>query len=699
MTSDRDPGHDDLDLAGLQALAKAATPQPDATTRAAHLRLARENFARLHGVHQGSPTDARPNLANPAGGFWQGAKDMLKAMTSRERAVGGLTATTAIVACGLLILTPGGQAVWRGTTISEADVRLPVPPLPPPTPEIATQEIAAQEMSTQDFAAQDMTSHDAAPLVEAPTPEPAAGAARAVNESTGRTFLSAPSRILENDKMELGATAGIMAAPAAPMVRGLPANRMEMPVPEIGTEAFANATDNPVRITAEEPVSTFSIDVDTASYAIVRRSLNAGQLPPLDAVRIEEMVNYFRYAYPAPEPGSGPFRPTVTVMGTPWNADTRLVHIGIQGALPAIADRPALNLVFLIDTSGSMEAADKLPLLKQSFRLLVDQLRPEDQVAIVEYAGSAGLVLPPTPAADRSAILRAIGNLGAGGATNGQGGLEQAYDVARGMMTEGEVSRIILTTDGDFNVGATDLEELTSFVARQRSSGVYLSVLGFGRGNLDDATMQTLAQNGNGIAAYIDTLNEAQKVLVDQLTGTLFPIAGDVKVQVEFNPAVVAEYRLIGYETRALARQDFNNDRVDAGELGAGHAVTAIYEITPVGSPAQLSDPLRYDNASVTPEESDELGFLRLRWKAPGATESQLLETPILPSDDAAGTEALFAAAIAGFGQLLREQDAVAGWGWDAAIALADANRGQDPFGYRAEAVQLMRLAQSLSRD
>jgi Ca-activated chloride channel homolog len=291
-------------------------------------------------------------------------------------------------------------------------------------------------------------------------------------------------------------------------------------------------------------------------------------------------------------------------------------------------------------------------------------------------------------------------NLGAGGGTNGQAGLEQAYATAATMAGDGEVSRVILATDGDFNVGLNSIDDLTTYIEGQRETGVYLSVLGFGRGNLDDATMQALAQNGNGIAAYIDTLNEAQKVLVDQLTGALFAIAGDVKVQVEWNPAAVAEYRLIGYETRALNREDFNNDAVDAGDIGAGLSVTAIYEVTPVGSPAIRNTPLRYGEATASTTPANELGFLRLRWKAPGEEESQLIETPILadaaPTGDAHLTEARFAVAMAGFGQLLKDSDFVHGWGWDQAIALAADNRGDDPFGYRNEAVRLMRLAQSL---
>ncbi|MEC7258211.1 MAG: VWA domain-containing protein, partial [Pseudomonadota bacterium] len=447
---------------------------------------------------------------------------------------------------------------------------------------------------------------------------------------------------------------------------------------------------------ADDPVSTFSIDVDTFSYAVVRNSLNAGQLPPRDAVRIEEMINYFPYDYPLPEPGAA-FRPTVSVSQTPWNADTRLVQIGIQGATPAVDDRPPLNLVFLIDTSGSMNQPDKLPLLKQAFSMLLGQLGARDQVAIVAYAGSAGQVLEPTSATDKAAIHAALSRLEAGGSTGGQEGLQQAYQVAAAMAEEGEVNRIVLATDGDFNVGLSDPEMLKQYIAAKRDQGTYLSVLGFGRGNLDDATMQALAQNGNGTAAYIDTLAEAQKVLVDQVAGALFPIADDVKVQVEFNPAEVAEYRLIGYETRALRREDFNNDAVDAGEIGARHQVTALYEVTPVGSPARLTDDLRYQSgATPAPTGDGELGFLRLRHKAPGSANSELIEVPIT-AGAAPTPDSGFAQAIAGFGQLLRGSPYLGDWSWDDAIALANANRGDDPFGYRSEAVQLMRLAQSLT--
>ncbi len=464
--------------------------------------------------------------------------------------------------------------------------------------------------------------------------------------------------------------------------------------PEQSSEEFANAETNSLKVTAEEPVSTFSIDVDTASYAIVRSSLLAGHLPPRDAVRIEEMVNYFPYSYPAPD-GAVPFQPSITVMPSPWNTGTRLVHIGIQGTLPVIEERPALNLVFLIDTSGSMQDANKLPLLKQSLRLMLPELRPEDQVSIVTYAGSAGQVLEPTSAADQAKILRALEQLDAGGSTAGQAGLQQAYQVAADMAAEGEVTRVILATDGDFNVGLSDPQALKEFISDKRDSGTYLSVLGFGRGNLDDATMQALAQNGNGQAAYIDTLGEARKVLVDQLTGALFPIANDVKIQVEFNPAQIAEYRLIGYETRALRREDFLNDTVDAGDIGAGHSVTAIYEVTPVGSNAIRNAPLRYGNTAPA-SGSDEIGYFKLRYKTPGDTRGQLIEQPILDGQGRQTDDVRFSVAIAGFGQLLRGGTYLSDWSYDDAIAMGNTARGADPFGYRTEAVTLMRLAQSL---
>jgi len=696
---------DDLD--DLKAMMADATPRPDAARRAAHLALAQENFDAL----QGSRTPARPTSVTGPKGPWTGVRTMLNAMTTK----GGLTATTALVAAGFLVLTPQGQDLLRPPsapqiTMTEFD-------RPATAPQAGTVAELAN-VRPESTAVQDTPISGGADPLPAPTLEdPFSDRSVPVVRERQPALSASRSNEMESDAIgqvapqpqAMQESVSVMDAPMTqPAVSGLTAARRVVVAPSpppdnvastpvSNTEEFANADSNPLKITAEEPVSTFSIDVDTASYAVVRSSLLRGQQPPAQAVRIEELINYFPYDYAAPDESEAPFRPTVTTFQTPWNADTKLVHIALQGRMPALDERPPLNLVFLIDTSGSMDDPTKLPLLKQSFRLMLDQLRPEDQVAIVEYAGSAGLVLDPTAATERTTILQAIQSLGAGGSTNGQGGLEQAYSVAETMAADGEVNRIILATDGDFNVGLSNPDALKDFISDKRDTGTYLSVLGFGRGNLDDATMQALAQNGNGTAAYIDTLSEAQKVLVDQLSGALFAIAGDVKLQVEFNPAQIAEYRLIGYETRSLNREDFNNDAVDAGELGAGHAVTAIYEVTPVGSPAQLSDPLRYAPSTVA-DTSGELGFLKMRYKDPGAAFSQLIETPIPDNDGIPGTEANFAAAIAGFGQLLRDDRYLGDWSYDAAIALANENRGEDAFGYRTEAVQLMRLAQSLAR-
>ena len=343
---------------------------------------------------------------------------------------------------------------------------------------------------------------------------------------------------------------------------------------EQGRDQFADFDSNPVKVVTEEPVSTFSIDVDTASYGFVRASLNNGVLPQHGAVRVEELVNYFPYDYPGPESRETPFAASVSLLPAPWNDSTRLMHIGIKGYALATGTAPRANLVFLVDVSGSMDEPNKLPLVVNSLKLLLGTLAPEDTVAVVVYAGAAGTVLPPTPVAERGRILAALEHLDAGGSTAGGEGIRQAYLLAERHFVEGGINRVILATDGDFNVGITDSDELEGFVARKRESGVFLSVLGFGMGNYNDALMQRLAQSGNGNAAYIDSLNEARKALVDEATSMLFPIAKDVKIQVEFNPAAVSEYRLIGYETRMLAREDFRNDRVDAGEIGSGHTVT-----------------------------------------------------------------------------------------------------------------------------
>jgi Ca-activated chloride channel family protein len=475
---------------------------------------------------------------------------------------------------------------------------------------------------------------------------------------------------------------------------------MVAPTDPSGDE-FAKFTESPVKIVKNEPVSTFSIDVDTAAYSYVRRALTEGWVPEPDAVRIEELINYFSYDYPEATDAATPFNPTVSVYLTPWNEKTQIVQIGIKGYVPPVTEDKASNLVFLLDTSGSMDQPDKLPLLKRAFGLLVDQLGENDTVSIVAYAGSAGVVLEPTKGSDKARILGALEQLSAGGSTAGAAGIELAYQLAEQHKVQGGVNRVILATDGDFNVGIDDPEDLKTYIRQKRDGGVFLSVLGFGSGNLGDDTMQALAQNGNGNASYIDSFKEAQKVLVADAGGTLETIAKDVKIQVEFNPAVVSEYRLIGYETRALNREDFNNDKVDAGDVGAGTTVTALYEITPVGSGAELNDPLRYgtDAAPATVEagSATEFGFLKLRYKAPDSDTSRLIEVPIgkdlgVASLDAAGADQRWAAAVAAFGQKLKGS-VYGDMEWADIRKLAQGARGEDEAGYRAEFMGLIDMA------
>lgn len=464
-------------------------------------------------------------------------------------------------------------------------------------------------------------------------------------------------------------------------------------------EAFST---NAIKTVLDSPVSTFSSDVDTASYSFVRRQLNQGALPNKQAVRLEEMLNYFDYEYPEPQSGRKPFTTTTAVFDSPWAENRKLVHIGIQGYSLAQEAQPNSNLVFLLDVSGSMNAPDKLPLVKQSMALLLEQLKPSDTVSIVVYAGAAGTVLAPTEVKNKAVIFAAMNKLSAGGSTAGAQGIELAYQLAEENFDKNAVNRIILATDGDFNVGLNDPEQLQDYVERKREKGIFLSVLGFGQGNYQDHLMQALAQNGNGIAAYIDTLSEAQKVLVHEATSSLFPIANDLKVQVEFNPKVVKEYRLLGYETRALAREDFNNDKVDAGDIGSGHSVTAIYEITLVGSNGSFIDDLRYGDTEAQSVISleNELAFLKLRYKLPSQSASVLLERVIMRDavvDELLMQEVKFAAAVAGFAQLLKDAKYTGNWTMNDALQVALANRGEDKFGYRSEFAQLIRKAQLAS--
>ncbi|TWI27831.1 VWA domain-containing protein [Mesorhizobium tianshanense] len=499
------------------------------------------------------------------------------------------------------------------------------------------------------------------------------------------------------------AQAGRTTAESKLMVRRLmPADQM-LPQ-EQNRDRVEEFKTNPVHAALEDPVSTFSIDVDTASYSFVRRSLKEGFVPQADTVRVEEMINYFPYDWKGPDSASTPFNSTVSVMPTPWNEHTKLMHVAIKGFDVKPAEQPQANLVFLIDVSGSMNEQDKLPLLRSAFRLLVNRLKPDDTVSIVTYAGDAGTVLEPTRVSEKDKILNAIDTLTPGGSTAGEAGIRQAYRLAQKSFVKDGINRVMLATDGDFNVGQTDDDDLKRLIEQERKSGVFLSVFGFGRGNLNDQMMQTIAQNGNGTAAYIDTLAEAEKVLVEDASSTLFTIAKDVKIQVEFNPNKVSEYRLVGYETRALNREDFNNDRVDAGEIGSGHSVTAIYEITPKGSGGEQIDPLRYGQASVNNggvANADEYAFVKIRYKLPNEDASKLITTPVtsaneVSSFDQASTDQRFSVAVAAFGQKLRDEDATAKFGYDRIMEIATAGRGADPFGYRSEFLSLVRLASAL---
>jgi len=485
-------------------------------------------------------------------------------------------------------------------------------------------------------------------------------------------------------------------APAASVWSGTPESN----------ERYQGVKDSGVVLAADQPFSTFSIDVDTGSYANVRRFLNGGRLPPQEAVRVEELINYFPYRYAEPPRSAqgprAPFGVTTELAVTPWNADSLLLRVGVKAFDQARTSLPPANLVFLVDVSGSMNSPDKLPLLKNALRLAVDKLPPGDSVSLVTYADGTQIVLPPTPAREKAKILAAIGQLRAGGSTAGEAGIQLAYQMAQQGYRAGGINRILLATDGDFNVGISDFGQLESMVEEKRRSGVSLSTLGFGTGNYREDLMELLADAGDGNYSYIDTLNEAQKVLVDEAASTYSIVARDVKIQMEFNPGVVAEYRLVGYENRTLAREDFRNDKVDAGEIGAGHSVTALYEVSLKGRKGLLGDS-RYGKTQAANEArfADELGTLRLRYKAPagGASREQAFAVgwKDAPRIEAASEDLRFAAAVAAFGQQLRGGKYLGEFDWGKIEALARGARGEDSFGYRGEFLRMVRLAQSLS--
>ena len=475
------------------------------------------------------------------------------------------------------------------------------------------------------------------------------------------------------------------------------------PVGEFNTEEYDRIYENEFLEALSNPLSTVSIDVDTASYSNARRFINDSMLPPPDAVRIEEFINYFNYDYPQPE-GDDPFAINVELSAAPWNPDHQLVHIGLQGQDVPKDELPDSNLVFLLDVSGSMNEPNKLPLVKRGFRLLVDQMSERDSVAIVVYAGAAGLVLPPTNGDDKAAILQAIENLEAGGSTAGGEGIQLAYRVAEENFISGGNNRVILATDGDFNIGPSSDGELVRLIEEKREEGIFLTVLGFGTGNLKDSKMEQLADKGNGNYAYLDSIREANKVLVSEMAGTLLTIAKDVKIQIEFNPAKVKAYRLIGYENRLLAKEDFADDTKDAGELGAGTAVTFLYEIIPAGADETVgpTPELKYQDTEISEEaaQSAELLTLKLRYKQPDGEESILMEHPVLDEPvpaDQTSDNFRFSAAAAGFGMLLRDSAFKGDATYETIRDLARGALGEDEAGYRLEFVQLVETADLLA--
>ena len=472
------------------------------------------------------------------------------------------------------------------------------------------------------------------------------------------------------------------------------------------TERYPDATPNPVRRVADEPVSTFSIDVDTASYSNVRRFIDEGRSPPADAVRVEEMINYFDYGYARPTSAGRPFAISTAVAASPWSAGRQIVHIGLQGYELPEAERRPLNLTFMVDVSGSMQTPDKLALAKKSMNLIIDRLRPQDRVAVTFYASDVGTAVGPTPGDQKLKLRCAVETLNAGGSTAGAQGMVNAYQQAEAAFGRDKVNRILMFTDGDFNVGVTDDQRIEDYVAGKRGTGIYLSVYGFGRGNYQDARMQTIAQAGNGVAAYVDDLGEARRLFGPAFDRGAFPIADDVKIQVEFNPARVSEYRLIGYETRLLNEADFNNDRVDAGEVGSGASVTALYEITPVGGPSQMGERRYPENRNSVGtgggDPDGEVGFVQVRYKLPGERDSRLMQQVL---SNAGGDRVSaqppestrWAMAVAAFGQKLRGDPWMAdGYGWTDILEQAQGARGEDPYGDRAEFVQMIRATQGL---
>jgi Ca-activated chloride channel family protein len=659
----------------LTSLKSITAPEPESQAREAALAAAMQAYDGVHG-QESAPTTQ--------GSVW---RERLMVISNPMRWTMNIRIPVTAGVAGLILLPLAWQLSTQ-TALTPPDLFRPEP--------ATTLNVPADEEVAETVLA-DRADDALAQTGEGRTQSQAISPAQAAPGG------DADQLAMEAAPMSESEVGGLVAMPSPSPARERDAAGYAAP---IDGDVFASFADNAVKIAADEPVSTFSVDVDTASYAYVRRALESGTLPNPDAVRVEEMINYFDYDYPVPPSAETPFSTNLSLYPAPWAQDHLLLQIGIKGFETPLGSDAPKNLVFLIDSSGSMNEPDKLPLLKQSFALLIDQLGESDTISIVTYAGSAGVVLEPTSASEKAKILDALNNLQPGGSTAGAAGIEAAYRLAEQSMSVDGINRVILATDGDFNVGISDPEGLTRLIEAKRNEGISLSVLGFGTGNLNDAIMQSLAQNGNGNAAYIDSFREARKVLVDEITANLFTIASDVKIQVEFNPATVAEYRLIGYETRALNREDFNNDAVDAGDIGAGHTVTALYEITPIDADSRLVDPLRYGEGTELTVEAlspeDEFAFVKLRYKLPGEDTSHLLEEAVtvgsaLTSLDEVPTDTRFATAVAAFGQKLRGSDVLRSYDFGDIRALAQGGRGDDPFGYRAEFVALVDLAQSLT--
>ncbi|MER9656199.1 von Willebrand factor type A domain-containing protein [Mesorhizobium sp. M0152] len=702
----------------LKRLRDAAVPAPGEGAKARAFDAAMRAFEEenISVVTQGSVGGLR--LTERAQKLWS---EIMQKKLIATPAIAGLVALPIAGYATFHMLREQPSTFGGGEKITEtlADKPATMKPLAKQAPgdQAIKEPLVATAPEKDKKADADMESRDATDALVAPAAPPksestAVGGAVQQN-ALGRGMPAEPAPPAHTSEFALD---GAVNAPSTSRVARMPAESKlmvqqpamapadQMQPQQENRDRVEDFKTNPVHAALEDPVSTFSIDVDTASYSFVRRSLKEGSVPQADTVRVEEMINYFPYDWKGPDSATTPFNSTVSVMPTPWNTHTRLMHVAIKGFDVKPAEQPKANLVFLIDVSGSMDEPDKLPLLKSAFRLLVSKLKADDTISIVTYAGDAGTVLEPTKASEKDKILNAIDNLTPGGSTAGEAGIKEAYRLAQKSFVKDGVNRVMLATDGDFNVGQSDDEDLKRLIEQERKTGVFLSVFGFGRGNLNDQMMQTIAQNGNGTAAYIDTLAEAEKVLVEDASSTLFTIAKDVKIQVEFNPDKVSEYRLIGYETRALNREDFNNDRVDAGDIGSGHSVTAIYEITPKGSGGEQIDPLRYGQAAVNNggvANADEYAFVKIRYKLPNEDVSKLITTPVtsaneVASFDQASTDQRFSVAVAAFGQKLRDEDATAKFGYDKIMEIATAARGADPFGYRSEFLSLVRLASAL---